>query len=101
MLNKETVNTLYKRAENILANLSYEDFWKVNKNSPRVKKGKFTPSGKERKWLPYSLSEETLECKEIIQLILSDNITREQEEKIKGFILKYRLLKPEYLESKN
>lgn len=96
-MEKETIKVLYNRVDNILANLSLKDWWNVNKNSPRAKNGKYTPTGKQRDWLPYSLSSETIEATEILKLIHED-MNKEDEEKVKAFIMKYRLLHPEYID---
>lgn len=97
MLNKDTVKVLYKRVDNILSNLSAQDWWRVNKNAPIVKKGEFTPSGRIRHYLPYSLSDETLQCLEILKLI-KENMSKENEQLAKGLIMKYRLIAPKYIE---
>lgn len=99
-MKKETIIKLYKRVNNILSNLSYKDFWNVNKNSTRAKLGQFTPKGKERKWIPYSLSQDTQEALDTLKLI-NNNMDFEAEWSVKKFIMKWRALKPEYLEDKN
>lgn len=90
-LNEETINKLYRRVDNILANLAFNDWHNTNYLSNGKKKYK--------KNHPYSLSDETEEAREILHLIHND-MSKEDEETIKSFILKYRLLKPEYLETR-
>lgn len=91
MLNKETVSKLYKRVDNILANLAYQDWWNTNHHTNGKRKSK--------KHIPYSLSAETEEALEILKLI-NDNMNKEIEETVKGFIMRWRLLKPEYIDSR-
>lgn len=89
MLSNETINKLYHRVDNIIANLSYKDWYNTNYTSNGKKKYKKNHG--------YSLSFETLEALDVIKLI-HNNMSRENEEIVKGFIMRYWRLKPEYLE---
>ena len=100
IMKKETIKKLYKRVDNILSNLSAKDFWMVNKNSQRAINGRRTKTGKERKWNPYSLSEETEEARKVLSKIKLD-MTKEDEAEIKGFIMRYFIMKPEFIDNPN
>lgn len=77
---------------NITANLAGKDYIQANyKNGKR----------KSKKHIPYSLSGETEQAKELYNLVYGkepEDITQEQEETIKGNLLKYRLLYSELLQ---
>lgn len=80
---------------NITSNLAYEDYYKANFYSNGKRKSK--------KYIPYSLSEETEEALEMYKMIYGKNpetITQEQEEKIKAFLIEYRTCKTKYLEDR-
>jgi hypothetical protein len=77
---------------NIVSNHAYQDYYNTN----------YHPNGKRKskKHIPYSLSADTEKAKEIYHLVYSkspEEITQEQEEQIKGFLLIYRTVRPEYL----
>lgn len=97
MMNIETVKKLHDRVNNILANLAYNDYKEAYNKSDRCIKGKYTKSGRERVFKGYSLSDNTMEARKMLELIYND-MTREEEETIKGYIMRIRLLTPEYLE---
>ena len=80
--------------EAILSNLSYKDFKQANP------KGKIGRNGR-RIHRAYSLSDETLEVLEMLKLTVKTNITAEDEEIIKGFLLPYRANRREYLINTN
>lgn len=78
---------------NIIANLSFKDYYNINFN----KNGK----RKSKKYIPYSLSQETLEALEIYKIIYGkqpEQITQEQEEIIKAYLLPIRTNRTELLE---
>ena len=77
---------------NILSNHAYQDYYNTN----------YHPNGKRKskKHIPYSLSADTEKAKEIYHLVYGkspEEITQEQEEQIKGFLLIYRTHRSEYL----
>jgi len=76
---------------NIVSNLAMQDYKQANyKNGKRIS----------RKYIPYSLSYDTEKAKEIQNLIIGktpEQITAEQEESIKAFLLTYRTTRTEYL----
>jgi len=77
---------------NILSNHSYQDYYNAN----------FHPNGKRKskKHIPYSLSIDTQKAHEIYSMVYGkspEEITQEQEEQIKGFLLIYRTHRAEYL----
>lgn len=77
---------------NISSNLAYEDYRSTN----------FHPNGKRKrlKHIPYSLFYDSQEALNIYKMVYGKNpedITMEQEEIIKGFLLPYRTFKREYL----
>jgi len=80
---------------NILFNHAYQDYYNTN----------YHPNGKRKskKHIPYSLSTDTEKAKEIYHLVYSkspEEITQEQEEQIKGFLLIYRTHRSEYLKER-
>lgn len=78
---------------NIVANFSMQDYTKANYN----KYGK----RKRKKHIPYSLSMETLEAKEMYNIVFFgdvDTITTEEEEKVKAYLLTFRLHRQSYLQ---
>ena len=77
---------------NIISNHAYQDYYNTN----------YHPNGKRKskKHIPYSLLADTEKAKEIYHLVYSkspEEITQEQEEQIKGFLLIYRSHRREYL----
>ena len=76
----------------IVSNLSYKDYKQAYEKSNRFLKGKYTPAGKERKFKGYSLSDDTLEAREYLLLANKNNITGEEIEQIKAYLLKIKLL---------
>jgi len=77
---------------NISSNLAYEDYKQANFNRNGKRKSK--------NHLPYTLSDESIAVLEIYKMVYGKNpedITEEQEEIIKGFLLPYRTFKREYL----
>jgi len=80
---------------NILSNHAYQDYYNTN----------YHPNGKRKskKHIPYSLSADTEKAKEIYHLVYSkspEEITQEQEEQIKGFLIIYRTHRAEYLKER-
>lgn len=76
---------------NITSNLAYKDYYNAN----------FKPNGKRKskKHIPYTLSDETEKALSLYKITCYDitEITTEQEEEIKGFLLPYRTIRTEYL----
>lgn len=77
---------------NIVSNHAYQDYYNTN----------YYPNGKRKskKHIPYSESEDTTKAKEIYHMVYGktpEEITPEQEEQMKGFLLIYRTVRPEYL----
>lgn len=80
--------------EAILSNLSYKDFKQAN---PKPRMGR---NGR-RIHRVYSLSSETEKALEMLYRAVKDDITAEDEEIIRGFLLPYRIFRTEYLISTN
>jgi septin family protein len=77
---------------NITANHAYEDYKQAN----------FKPNGKRKsyKHIPYSLGSDTKEAQKVYNMVYGKDakeITKEEEEQIKGFLLNYRTHRTEYL----
>jgi outer membrane protein OmpA-like peptidoglycan-associated protein len=76
---------------NIISNHSMQDYLQANfKNGKR----------KSKKHIPYSTSADTDKAREINKILFNadiTDITPEQEEQIKGFLLVYRTTRTEYL----
>lgn len=89
MITQANIDNLYK----ISSNLAMKDYLMMN---PRDKNGK----SKYKKHHPYSLSDETEEAKNLYGIAIKpeQEITIEEEEQIKGYLLKIRLIMPELLE---
>lgn len=81
-MNEETRTVLIKRFEKIIGKLATIDYIKSNTN----KQGKFY-----KKHKPYTLSIDVENAKELYDILFFDNsfnaMTREEEEKIKGYLL--------------
>lgn len=80
---------------NIIANLSMNDYMQSNyRNGKRINK----------KHIPYSLSSETLEAKEYYHIVYTakeeSNITAEQEESIKAYLLPFRTFRTEFIQDR-
>jgi len=76
-----------KVLNNIIANLSYDEYYKANfKNGKQYKKHR-----------AYSLTDEILQAVELLKIANNQEITKDQEEEIKAFLLRYNLLFGEYL----
>ena len=86
-----------KNLEKIVNNLSYKDYLQAYHKSTRYLKGRFTPTGRERKFSGYSLSSETLEAYNLLVLTDKKDITKENEEKIKAYLLNIKLTRSELL----
>ncbi len=89
MITQANIDNLYK----ISSNLAMKDYLQAN---PRDTNGK----PKYKKHRPYSLSDETIEVKNLYGIAIKpeQNITIEEEEQIKGYLLKIKLIMPELLE---
>lgn len=76
---------------NIVANHARNDYMQAN-----YKNGK----KKSKKHIPYTLSQDTVTAKEYYTMVLCneiEDITREQEEVIKYYLLSFRLVRTEYI----
>ena len=88
MITQTNIDNLYK----ISSNLSKKDYLSMN---PRDKNGK----PKYKKHHPYGLSDETIEATELLKIAYKrTEVTREEEEQIKGYLLKIKMIMPELLE---
>ena len=76
--------------EAILSNLSYKDFKQANPGCRIGRDGR-------RVHRAYSLSGETMEALEMLNRVTRMDITAEDEDIIKGFLLPYRVNRREYL----
>jgi len=79
---------------NITANFSMIDYKQANINTKTGKR-------KSKKHIPYTLSQETEKAKEIYNLVFGkspEDITPDEEERIKGYLLVFRLSRTEYLQ---
>ena len=91
MITQNNIENLYK----ISSNLSMKDYRSMN-----PKKTDNTP--KYKKHHPYGLSDETIEATELLKIAYKrTEVTREEEEQIKGYLLKIRIVQPELLEENN
>lgn len=77
---------------NIVSNHAYQDYYNTN----------YHPNGKRKskKHIPYSLSIDTQKAQEIYSMVYCkspEEITQEQEEQVKGFLIIYRTHRAEYL----
>lgn len=86
MIVQNNIDNLYK----ISSNLSMKDYLQMNpiKNGKKVYK----------KHRPYSLSDETIEAKNLYGIAIKSEVTIQEEEQIKGYLLKIRIVQPELLE---
>jgi len=82
---------LKEQLYNITSNLAYQDYSRTNYHPNNKRKSK--------KHIPYSLSDETERALEMYKIICkrAEEITKEEEEKLKAFLLTYKLLQPDYL----
>lgn len=77
---------------NIVGNLAKKDYIAAN-----FKKGKKIS----KKHIPYTLSQETEDAKKMYDLVFFSDyneLTIEQEEQIKGYLLRFRIFDNEYLQ---
>ena len=86
-----------KNLEMITSNFANKNWYNANKNSARVKYGRFTPSRKEGNWNKYSLSSETLEAYELLKKTIKKDISKEDEEEIKSYLLRIKMTRSELL----
>lgn len=94
MITENNIKTL----QAICSNLTNKDWYNANKNSTRAKFGKFTESGLERKWNTYSLSSNTLEAHGMLVKAVNKDISFDDIEIVKSYLLKIRMSQPELLE---
>ncbi len=77
-----------KDLQAIISNYAMQSYLQVN----RKKDGTYY-----KKHRPYTLPVEAETANELLKLTYNSNITREQEEQIKAFLLPYRTFRTEYL----
>ena len=91
MITTNNVDTLYK----ITSNLSYSDYQSAlnsyKQHHKKIGSGDFS----------YFLSGETLEARDYYGMACGRNITVEQEEQIKAYLLKVRFSRPDLIEKTN
>ena len=75
-----------QRLEKIVAHYAKQDYLRVN---PKPKYDRKTGSPIRK---PYALSPETNEARSMLSLSRSENLTREQEETVKAYLLKHKIL---------
>lgn len=92
MITKSNIDNLYK----IVSNLSFSDY-EMARGRLKVKKDKF----KMFKDFSYSLSGETLDALEIYKLACKNNISKQDKERVKAFLLKVKIVQPYLLERTN
>jgi hypothetical protein len=86
MFTDNALNKAIKDLNDIISKYALQDYLKVN-----YKNGK----KKSKKHIPYSLSDNTTEARDILKLIYGkkkEDISTEDEEIVKGYLLKYKLL---------
>lgn len=89
-----------KNLKIIVGNLAYKDYIQAYHRSNIYKKGKFTKTGRERKFEGYSLSAETLEAYELLLIATNkatNKISIKEGEEIKKYLLKIKLTQSELL----
>lgn len=89
-MTKQAIEKARKDLQSIISNLAYKDCRVAN---PKPKKD-ITGHGKHK---PYTLSGDTKEALDILQLTYKAEITAEDERIIKGYLLPFRALRREYL----
>ena len=91
MITEKNIDNLYR----ITSNLSFRDYKNslesYRQHHKRIKWGDFS----------YSLSGETLEARDYYGMACNHDVTREQEEAIKAYLLKIRYSQPELMEGTN
>jgi len=94
MITKQTFDKLYDNLSIILGNLCANDYKQANSGKRRT-----TKTGR-KVHISYSLSDESLEAKETLDLLCKhgESMDLAIEEIIKGYIMRIRLLFPSYLE---
>jgi len=90
MITENNIDNLYR----IVSNLSWKDFKQANPKPKMNSKG-------ETNYKPYFLSDETQEAQRFYSMSIRTNVTREQEEQIKIYLLKIKLSQPELLKQTN
>jgi hypothetical protein len=77
-MNEQTIEVLKKRIDNHVSKLAYNDYVKAN----------FDKNGKKyKKHHPYSLSGDTVKAKEMLNILYQWEISKEDEEKVKAYIM--------------
>ena len=87
MITEKNIDNLYR----ITSNFSYRDYMAVNSNN------------KTKHVKPYSLSDDTKEALNLLKIAQKpqQDITQNEEEQIKAYLLKIKLVYPELLEQTN
>ncbi len=86
MFTDNALNKTIENLNNIISKYAFQDYYNTN-----YKNGK----KKRKKHIPYNLSDNTTEAREILKLIYGkgkEDISTEHEEAVKGYLLKYKLL---------
>ncbi|WP_368900809.1 hypothetical protein [Oceanobacillus oncorhynchi] len=77
-MEQEVKESLIRKVHIVVGELANKDYLKANTN----KQGRLY-----KKHVPYSLSQETEQAKEILDLLYKNEVTKEDEERIKGYLL--------------
>ncbi len=75
-----------KRLENIVAHFAMEDYKRANPKKKIDRKTGLTIHN------PYSLSPQTNEAREILKLSRKENISQDEEETVKAYLLKMKMI---------
>jgi len=87
-MNNNAILKARKDLQAIISNYAMESYLQAN----RKKDGTYY---KKRK--PYTLPDEAMTANELLKLTYNSDITVEQEEQIKAFLIPYRTVRTEYL----
>lgn len=74
-----------KRLDDLIKKYAMQDYLRAN---PKKKDGRL----KYKTYHPYSLSSETNEAREMYALARKKDITKEEEETVKAYLLKHKLI---------
>ena len=88
MMTQQATTKAREDLNSIISNYAMKDFNQYN----RKKDGTYY-----KKRRPYNLSSETMEAKEILEIALKKNITAEEEEIIKAYLIPYRVFETDLL----
>lgn len=91
-MTEQAIEKARKDLQGIISNLAYSDYKQAN---PKPRKN-ITGRPKNK---PYTLSGDTQEALDVLNLTYKTHITAEDERIIKGYLLPFRVLRREYLEN--